>query len=208
MAENKKNRKWILIGGLGLIILCVISTIAAYLLLRGRDMNSRPLVLIHKPLNHAVVGEGEVVTLHATARLENGVKSMQFWVDDQLIAEKQTDDPDLTNMTHVDVWHAMQPGEHVIIARAVSKGGIEGQASITIEVTAASSQGVTHTVEEGETLESIAADYGVSPDALADANPGLGEEGDDLVIPGGESSEEPPGALESDDPPPTAAPLA
>jgi hypothetical protein len=149
MMKNKKQRIWVAIGISIAITLCVISTFAVYSWLRSRDINSHPLVLIHNPANHAVVTQGELVSLHATARSAVGLKSMELWVDDQLIAEKLSENSDSTNMTLVDVWSAMQPGEHVVIARAVSKNGIDGQATISIKVSEADGQELTDTTEDG-----------------------------------------------------------
>lgn len=174
MMDNKKQRKWFLVGISIAIMLCVFSTTGVYLLARGRDVNSRPFVLIHNPANHTVVTEGELVSLHATARSEGGLKSMEFWVDDQLIAEKLSENSEPTNMTLVDVWSAMQPGKHVVIARAVSKNGVEGQATISIEVSEADDQELTDTAEEG------------------------GEAGGESEIADGESSAESPVTYDSD----------
>ena len=63
MMENKKHLKWFLIGFSIVILLCVISTFAIYSWQRSRDVNSRPLVLIHNPANHAVVAQGELISL-------------------------------------------------------------------------------------------------------------------------------------------------
>ncbi|TFG38934.1 MAG: LysM domain-containing protein, partial [Candidatus Aminicenantes bacterium] len=53
---------------------------------------------------------------------------------------------------------------------------------------------LTHLVEEGETLESIAEDYGLTPEDLSDLNPGLGEGGpavgDELIVPDDEPEPE------------------
>jgi len=166
------------------------------------------LVLIHNPANHAVVAEGEVVSLHATARSQSGLQRLEFWVDDQLIAEKNTGDPNLTNIMLVDAWSALQPGNHILIARAVSKSGNNGQATISIEVVSMEEWELRHTVGEGETLASIAEEYGVSPDDLVGENPGLGDggvaSGDELVIPDSEPPAGPSDTLESDDPAPSA----
>jgi len=206
MMGNKKHRKWILIGSLILVVLCVISTLSIVLWQRSRNIDSRPLVLIHNPANRAVVTEGEVVSLHATARSASGLKKMEFWIDDQLIAEKLSLNSDTTNMTLVDVWNAIQPGEHVIIARAISKNGVDGQATISIKVTEADYRELMHIVEEGETLDIIAEEYGVSSDALAGANRELDESGleagDELMIPDSEPSTGSPEAPESNSPAP------
>ena len=178
MMENKKHRIWVLIGISIVILLCVISIFAVYSWQRSRDVNSHPLVLIHNPANHAVIAEGELVSLHATARSQVGLQRMEFWVDDQLIAEKLSENSDSTNMTLVDVWSAMQPGEYVIIARAVSKNGIDGQASISIKVSEADIQELTDTAEEGVEIE------------------------EELAIPGGEAPESDGPAPLPEDPPP------
>ena len=83
----------------------------------------------------------------------------------------------------------------MLVVRAIAADGTEGQASVLVEVLprdeAASG---THTVEEGETLESIAEEYGTTPEELASSNPDLDPggpvPGDVLDIP---DDEPPPG---------------
>ena len=78
----------------------------------------------------------------------------------------------------------------MLLVRAVSAEGVEGQASVLVEAVEPS-----HRVAEGETLASIAADYGLNPEVLLDLNPGIDPEGlspgESLDLPGGESGSDP-----------------
>ena len=203
MGEKKKRRVWILISLMIIIFLCLGSIVGGYFFLRKRSMNGRPLVLIHKPENQMKVQEGEIITLHATGRGGDGIQKMKIWIDDQLIKEKVPVNSNSKNITLMGVWHAQQPGNHVIIAEVITKEGMKGQASIIISVQEAENLTQTHTIGVGETIESIANAHTVDVNVLADANPGLGEIGDELTIPGDGLSDIPEEGIVSDE----AAPI-
>ena len=92
-------------------------------------------------------------------------------------------------------WMPTLPGRHVVIVRATAANGVQGQATVIVEVqeNAGTTTGL-YPVEEGDTLASIAEAVGSTPEELAGLNPELegGEPnpGDDLVIPGADDSGE------------------
>lgn len=214
----KKRTALILVVILLIIALILISITLLFkpplrLLTNGHSLNSQPLVLIQAPLDQAsmVVGVDEII--HATASSPLGVSEMELWVDDQLIASRQSpvSDP-LQNMVLSASWSPSQPGEQNLIVRAISRTegiglfgllkGLEGQASIRVTVEVSEDSGLTtHEIQEGETLESIAETYGITPDELEALNSG-GESGtgdaslqpgEDIIVPGGSGGGEDPG---------------
>lgn len=214
--KNKGCARWtVLLGMLALLLICIAAAGLVYFQARARAVNSRPLVLIHAPVNHDQVHVGDGVLVHATARADNGLRRIELWADNTFVdAQDAPEGSAPTMLVFSGNWTATAAGNHVLIVRAIAADGTEGQAAVTIEALAqeGADAGV-HTVEEGETLETIAAEEGTTPEELAAANPDLGPggpvPGDDLVIPDDEPpapgggapppGEEPP--LPEDDPP-------
>lgn len=197
----KKNgcSRWGLCGGLfALALLCSVGISFFYFQGRAKAFNSRPLVLIHSPINHDRVEVGDGVLVHATAREDNGLRRIELWADDQLIAARDVSES-VTNLTLSSHWIPEQTGAHVLIARAISADGVEGQSTVTVQVPDSGElEPQTHTFQEGETLDSIAADHDVSLDDLSASNPDLGSAapGDELIIP----DDDPPAAQEGESP--------
>ena len=216
--KKKLSRWWILLGILALLVLCLGAISFVYFQGRSRTINSRPLVLIHIPFNHAQAMLTDGVLVHATARADNGLHRVELWVDNTLVGARDAAEGDAPSMlVFSDYWFAREVGDHELIVRAIAADGTEGQASIMItSLPQDEPLSATHTVEEGETLASIAEDYGISPEVLADANPGLDPSGpmpgDELTLPDEEESPAPGGdeaplpeggepPLSEDDPP-------
>ena len=182
---------------LGILILVGICVVVAFLLYfpnKAHAVYSRPLVLIHEPLNREHIFLGDHALVNATARNKSGVMRVELWVDGAFYfaheAPPENAPPTLVLMVP---WEPLSEGEHTLVVRAISSDNIAGQASI--RVWAKKPPPLEHTVIDGETLESIAADYGVSVDDLLDENPDMAEGGpvadETIDIPSGGSS---PGA--------------
>jgi LysM repeat protein len=195
---------WLGFGALALVLLCAAAVAVVYSQVRARAFASRPLVLIHSPINHEQAQFGEGMLVHATARSARGVKRMELWVDDLFIAARDnpTQGP-ASPLVISESWTPSSMGSHVLVVHAVSADGVDGQATIIVE--AVGEEAATlggHTVQAGETVASIAEEHGVSPEELGRLNPDVGSggvaPGDDLTVPGGEeASEEPPADSES-----------
>ena len=171
-----------------------------------KDFNSRPLVLIHEPLNHEIVETGEMVTVHATARETSvGLSAVELWVNDVLVAERPAPEGEPPqSLLLMENWTPTVPGSHVVIVRATATNGVLGQATVVVEVEEGdgSMTGV-YPVEEGDTLASIADEVGTTPEDLAALNPDLGGEepapGDDLDLPDPDYSDEEAGGDRTED---------
>ena len=168
---KKKRLLWIIPA---VLLLAVLIWVGVFnLILRGRSLDSRPLVLIQSPLNGEYVEVGEGVAVQAVARVGEGVQRMQVWVDDALVAEKVVSKEEINSpMVIITNWVPPLAGRHVVSVRAISGNGVSGQSTVFVmaEVQAA----VRHVVEEGETLEVIAASYGVEEEAISEVNEQLG----------------------------------
>jgi LysM repeat protein len=200
---KKRNVFWWGAAGLLLVAsLCLLTGLLYRFLMNARAFNSRPLVLIHNPLNHEQVKVGERVLVHATARADNGLSRMELWVDDALVATQEPPESGLTSLVLSSDWLTTLKGDHILIVRAVSNDGVQGQATVTITALDSNQGGTgSHTVQDGETLETIAESHDTTPEALADLNPGIDPgglaPGDELIVPDSEPPVE-EGAAPSD----------
>jgi len=188
----KKTRRILLGTLLGLLVLLAACLLAYYGLQyrqRTRLIASRPLVLIYNPGNQQRISLDEGVIVHASARFKGGVSRIELWVDDMLLARRDNPDKTGASLTLRQLWETGTPGNHLLVVRAFSVDGGEGQATVAVEALEASGEPTSIEVGEGETIDSIAAEYGVSPDELMGLNPGVDPEGvaagDELVVPGG-----------------------
>jgi LysM repeat protein len=182
----KNVRSYAFIGVILLTGLCILAAGLYYFNARARAFNLKPLVLIHAPLNRDQVEVGDGVLVHATARENAGLRRIELWVDGQLIDARDSAEETVTILTLSSHWNPTEAGTHVLIVRAISSGGVDGQASVILQVSAGGQgQAQTHTVQEGETAEAIAAQHDVSLEELSASNPGLASAapGDEVVIP-------------------------
>jgi len=194
---DKSKKRWLIVLGVVLLIgLILIALVLGWFSRRGKAFDSRPLVLIHEPGYDDYLQVGGGVIIHATATEDNGLARIELWVNDVLVDARDAEDPKLKDMVLFSAWVPTYEGEQQIIVRAISSDDVPGQSSIRINVVAAGGLAATHIVKEGETLESIAEEYGTSPDELEDLNPGLGEggpaPGDGLFLPDEDPAPEEP----------------
>lgn len=184
-----------------MLVLCILMLALIYFSTNNRALDSKPLVLIHSPLSREPFQVGERVTVHATARGGNGLSRVELWVNDTFVdAQNAPGEGPATSLVLSSNWLATDAGNNVVIVRAIAADGTAGQASVVIEVrTSEETAAGIHNAVQGDTLRSIADDYGLEPDLLELANPGLDPDqldpGDEVIIP---DAEEPPAV---DDPP-------
>lgn len=165
---NKKGcTRWVLWLGLpALVIFCIVATSLVYFQARARAFNSRPLVLIHSPINHEQVRVGDGILVHATGREDGGLRRIELWVDNVLVGARDALEGSFpTTLVFSDRWIASAVGEQELIVRAIAADGTEGQASVLVETfTQDEADSGTHIVEEGENLETIAEEPGTTPE--------------------------------------------
>ena len=88
-----KKLRFVLLGLLALVIVCLILGLLGYVLYRNqreRALTNRPLVFIHAPLNRDQVTLGQGVLAHATARAQNGVSRIELWADGTFVAARES----------------------------------------------------------------------------------------------------------------------
>ena len=143
----------LLVGLLVLAVVCVACVAAVqlgFLAMRGGLLRDRPIVLIHRPLQHQQVLLGEGLIVHATARDSSGVDRMELWVDgEQIVAEEQTDGP-ASPFVLAATWVPATRGDHTLVVRAVSHWGVAGQSSVAVVTVAAEASAATPPAAAGE----------------------------------------------------------
>ncbi len=188
---NKSRRKLLIsLGILILIGICFLIAALTYFSTRAQTVLSRPLVLIHNPINRDHVETGSGIIVHATARSQAGIARMELWADDVLVAEQEAPEGTKSALLVLSTgWVPIDPGDHRLVVRAVSDDDVEGQSTITLKALDAEedASSATHIVQEGETLETIASGLGTTPEELTDLNPGLDPggpaAGEELIVP-------------------------
>jgi LysM repeat protein len=186
----KKRILWIIPAVLlGIAVLLL----ALFFFMRGRALNSRPLVLIQNPADSEQVEVGRGLIVQASARARQGVSMIELWVDNQLVTTREASKGELTpTLVLSAAWTPSEGGNHNLIVRAVTRDRVEGQSSIQVQAVGVGGTGLsTHVVQPGDTLASIAYEYGISREELGalneDALGGAGgaglQVGDELIVP-------------------------
>src|SRR3990170_3265047 len=202
--------RYFLVGAsIGLCLLLVVAAAGYAYLISQESVRRGPVVLVESPRFGDEVSLQQTTIVRATASDLRGVTRVELWVDDQLLA---ADDSQLPEGSHpfpiAEPWRPIVAGGYLLVVRAYNRYGAPGQATVWVRAsdeildTTKSYEG-----EEGDTRASIASAHGLTPEAIAEANPGLGEpltpgESISLALP----PSEPEGAPASDAPPPEALP--
>ena len=217
MTASKRSTRLILVLVGVVVLACVVLGLffGYQYLRRGQDYTGRPLVLIFSPTRGERVALGHSVPTHAMARSHSGITRIEMWAEGKLVATQEAPDGEtLSPMTLTAAWNPTTLGQHTITARAFTAKGLAGYASVNVEVIAEETALGSHTVAEGENLDSVAADYGVGADELAGLNPDPPATGpaagSELIVPlDNLPSDEPPAPEDSAEPAPdTTAALA
>ena len=89
MNDDRRSRLWVVVAVAIAIGICLVLAAFFYSFQRTRTFNTRPLVLIHAPLNKDEIEVGSGAIIHASARSQRGVDRIELWVDNELIAERE-----------------------------------------------------------------------------------------------------------------------
>ena len=118
------------------VLLFIISVLAliGYFVFFSRDSgSSRPLVLIHAPVNGEDLEIGENFLVHASARDDQGITRIEFWVDGSL------EDVDTSNLEDglnpfpfLVTWSPDGEGEHTLTFRAFNSRGLRSYTSVIV----------------------------------------------------------------------------
>ena len=206
--------KWIVVAvsslaALALLGLCVF----AFLYLPQQEGAATalagPTVLITEPASGASVTAGTTVLVSATASGVEPIIRVELWMDGELKETQESDQAEGLLPFYAHFSPTISEGPHFLSVRAVDTSSLVGQ-SLSVGVTGVQESGPSSvmlavTVEEGETMEDIAAAYDTEPPVLEELNPELGGEepapGTIVKVPA-----PPQQALPSPSPPPSPGP--
>ncbi|MEW5941960.1 MAG: LysM domain-containing protein, partial [Chloroflexota bacterium] len=181
--------------GLGLgagfiaLIACGMAACVLFLLLpnlydpRG---NAVPRVQIRVPSPGAQVRARDPQAVVVQAYEAQGIQRYELYVDGNLALYETppAGAAELPSMTEM-IWRPAELGTRVLVARVTDGSGRVGTSqSVVVEVFEPPADELVCApveVQQGDTWETIAARYGVSPDQVRDCNPGVSE----LPAPGG-----------------------
>ena len=194
----KKRRgcvEWSLIAILVLVVLALVALgVFAVLRIRQQQLQAQyepPSVTITHPDSGTSTLEGSYLPVSATAFGATPITRAELWVDGELIDTQESPDPKGVSPLYVSFDLTVSQGLHILFVRAVDAAGLLGD-SWPVNVGGVERPGpddpaVLVTVEEGETLEDIAAAYDVDPETVRELNPDLGDEeppeGSEVVLP-------------------------
>jgi LysM repeat protein len=173
---------------------CVVLGVFAFLYIRQQQARAQfepPSVTITYPESGTSTLEGSYLPVAATAFGGVPITRVELWADGQLIDTQESRDPEGVSPFYVSFDLTVPQGLHTLFVRAVNAMGIMGD-SWPVNVGGVERPGpdepaVLVTVEEGETLEDIAATHDVDAETVRQLNPGLGDQepppGSEVVLP-------------------------
>lgn len=193
--KNRSSRWGCLLGGLGILLLLLLLG-GGWWLYRSQsagldnDTFISPVVsIITSPADGDEVGVGDFVSVTVQSTSLDALQSVELFLDGQSLG-KVTDAPSTASWT----WQAWPLGIHSFYAQAMDVKGKVGFSQVVILNVLAGDGLLKTNASEGQTLEQIGAGYGVPPDQMAAANPGLDP---NQPLPGGDPVQIPVGGAGS-----------
>lgn len=178
---------------LGLVCLGATVVVAGAGILGRTEVKDpdRLRVAIRLPSSGARVSVGDSVAVLMLSTGAGPVVRYELWVDGSaegaVFPEPGENPPPPTAQIP---WRPSEPGIHSLIARAFDGNGNVGRSRpVLVEVAQPQTGdrvGLDITLQPGDTLESVSAAFGLTPDELITANPGWSgnvEEGEEIRVP-------------------------
>lgn len=201
---RQRRSKWLLpvgIAGAALAVLSIgVLAFLGYSYFTGvwpfgvaQVEDSGPGVTIQQPVSNAQLTKGESFPVFITASDDQGVVRIDFWVDDQLmITQSSSDENGLNPLTLSYPMVAVEAGTYALTAQAYNSQGEMGESLVHYvsvhEATASTQDLAQYIVQDGDSLDSIAAKAGTTAAAIQQANPsttanGQVKAGQQIVVP-------------------------
>ncbi|NIN63516.1 MAG: LysM peptidoglycan-binding domain-containing protein [Anaerolineae bacterium] len=183
-----------------------------------------PSVTITYPASGTSTLAGSYLPVSATAFGGVPIRRAELWLDGQLIDTQESRLAEGISPFYVSFDLNVPQGLHTLWVRAVDATGLMGDSWPVnvggVKRPSADEPARLVTVQEGDTLEDIAAAYNADPDTVRQLNPGLGDQeppvGSEVVLPPPQSKAAPgpegppvgPTLPPGEDQPPGSKPLA
>jgi hypothetical protein len=195
MSKHRGCFQWSAVAIIVLVFLALMAVgVYGVLRLRQQQLQAQflpPSVTITYPDAGNSTLEGSYLPVSATAFGTTPITRAELWLDDELVATQESHDPEGISPFYVTFDLTVPLGLHTLFVRVIDANGLMGD-SWPVNVGGVERPGpedpaILATVEEGETVEDIAAAYEVDPETVRELNPGLaGEEpsaGSEMVLP-------------------------
>jgi hypothetical protein len=148
---NKTLRKFILIAFVISAVVCVAGAAIIYLVNRSQSAKAvgyaPPDVQISSPEDGTEIDSGSIVSVSAIAQSTQPVTRAELWVDGELLATQDPDNPNGDSPLYAHFPLLVQAGNHLVFVRALNSAGIVGQ-SMPISINGVKPVNVT---DEGQT---------------------------------------------------------
>src|SRR5687767_6846299 len=175
-------RSWVgcLVGAvlIGFLLAGAIFVYAAYV--AGAAVPTRPLVTISETIPASAGVAGQPLVVFGQADDPDGIAEVALWVNGQQAgSQNNPDQTSLLAFTTSQAWIPNAAGNYLIVLKAADRNGFAGESEpMIIQV---QERGyipdldieAEYIVQDGDTLESIAASFGTTPDELRALNPDL-----------------------------------
>jgi hypothetical protein len=181
-----RNRLVSFISAAIFIGICLAGAFLAYVFYAaGTAVPTRPLVGISETIPASPAVAGQPVVVFAQASDPDGIVEVTLWVNGQQAGSQANPGQSTFPFESSQAWIPKRGGSYLVVLKATDRKGFAGaSAPLIIRVQERKYEPdpdlqVEYLVQAGDTLESIAASFGLPPDELRALNPGLGE-----LIPG------------------------
>jgi hypothetical protein len=169
----------VLAGVLTLVVVCafVFLTDSARRQRQAREEYSPPTVIVSEPAPGTSAAAGSHISIFGTAMGHRPIASVEFWLDGELKETQKSEKAGGVSPFYADFDLLVPPeGPHTIRLRAIDTAGLIGQSALVNLVGEAkpAEAYLAVPIQEGQTLDELAAYYGVSPSITRDLNQQLG----------------------------------
>ena len=207
---RKSGANWYILSVVALVVMLLLACVAllAYFYVNPPQPSAAaelatgfgPDIALQDPAPGEQVGMGESILVFAIARDQAKVTRMELWVDDQLVVQQDSPDPDgVTPLSLMYSLAASRPGTYALRIRAYNRlGGMSESPTLYVTVTGESRPATAqYIVQPGDTQETITQMMSTTVDAILKENPGMGKvslPGQIVVVPVAAAPYSPPQA--------------
>ncbi|MDR3576066.1 MAG: LysM peptidoglycan-binding domain-containing protein [Anaerolineaceae bacterium] len=139
------------------------------------------LVTLSSPLTGASLPLNSFTQVNVDAVGQRPLRRLEFWVDNQLIAQNNLPDGStLTSASAFWSWTPPQAGDYTLLVRAYDSDNhfaLSNAVRVHADDSADRIELVSHKVQSGDTLDSLAKQNNISTSSILSANPGLAPDG-------------------------------
>ncbi len=187
----KRTKLWIGLFS-GIVILAILMTLILRIPPASRQLppNTAPLlVAISHPLDGSSWSADTPIPVEVMVSAGASIKSVELWTDGRLF-DTHFPAANRQNIYKVWAWMPLTEGAHAVFVRATDVNGRTADSNaVHVQASAAAGMLTGRTSQEGETLQSLADQNGLTPGQIAAANPtidpaGVIPPGTEIFIPG------------------------